>query len=224
MLLAKTIYLAVHSMKDIPASYHQELEVLPILKRSSPNDVFISSAHKSLDVLPKNAKIGTCAPRRMVQLGKHLQAVLVRGNIETRLKKDENLDGIILAECALQRLNKTAFITEIIFAERMLPAVCQGVLAAEFRKDDILLAKILGNLVDGDTHICLMAECAFLEMINGDCTTPLAALATLQGKRINLKAMLSSHKGTFFTSKIDDITQAKTLGKNAAEELMMLCY
>ena len=219
-LINKSIDIAVHSMKDIPGFYHQDLDVMPVLKRHSVNDVFISFKYKKLDDLPIKAKIGTCAPRRIAQLRKDLTLIPIRGNIETRLKKAKELDGIILAKCALERLGIKDLMTQVLSTETMLPAVCQGIIAVQFRKNDHELAKILDNISDQETNTAATAERSFLKYINGDCITPLAALAVIKKDTICLKAMLSYQNLTLFKSISGLQSQAKQMGKSIAKSLI----
>lgn len=219
-LLQNKIDIAIHSLKDVPAFYHNDLVVVSVLKRALPNDVFISFRYKSIDLLPAGSVVGTCAPRRIAQLAKNISAISIRGNIETRIKKAESLDGIILAYCALERLAKTDLIKEVLSTNKMLPAVGQGTIAAQFKKDNIFAKEILAKIADATTTICATAERAFLEEVNGDCSTPLAALAQLQNDTIFLRCMLSTQRGTFFTQRSGCKSHATALGKSAALELI----
>jgi hydroxymethylbilane synthase len=223
-ILNKKIDIAVHSMKDVPARYHNDLDVIPVLQREMPNDVFISFYYKSLNDLPDNARIGTCAPRRIALLDKKFKfkVIPIRGNIETRLNKAQDLDGIILAYCALKRLQKTNLVTEMLDAKNFLPAVGQGALAVQFNKENSTIIKILNKIVHNETQICVSAEREFLKNIDGDCNTPLGALAELKFGKIHLNAMLATHNGVFFTSKIDEPNNHRNIGKLAAEELITI--
>lgn len=225
-LLGGRIDLAIHSLKDIPGVYHEELQVIPVLTRERPNDVFISFKYPSLKDVPMGGHIGTCSVRRAVQLAKakNFQIIPIRGNIETRIEKGKNLDGILLSYCALKRLHKTHLITEIIPSTEMLPAVGQGALAAQYNKSNEKIAALLNNIIEEETRIAIEAERSFLETINGDCTTPLAALAEIRQGKIYLKTMLAYNKKLYFTSRIGSFKESILIGKDAAKELISLAH
>ena len=140
-LLDGTADFAVHSLKDVPAQLPAGLELVGFPERDSPNDCLVSNSYTSLDELPKNAVVGTASLRRRAALLAYrpdLQIRLLRGNLQTRLRKlDEGrYDAIVLAVAGLQRLGLENRIQQIIPHEILLPAVCQGVLAVEARKDN----------------------------------------------------------------------------------------
>src|SRR3972149_2130891 len=140
-LLQKKVDLAVHSIKDVPTEFPKGLHLPVITKREDPRDVFISRDGRTLKGLPKGAKIGTSSLRRQAQLlhfRNDLELIPLRGNLDTRLKKlrTMNLDGIVLALASVRRLGLEERVTEIIPADISLPAIGQGALGIETRKDD----------------------------------------------------------------------------------------
>ncbi len=219
-LLDNKIDIAVHSLKDMPAFSDQNLIEAGVLKRDDPRDAFISNYYPSLESLPKNSTIGTCAPRRAAQLRSDLQIKTLRGNVNTRLEHAKNFDGIILAVCGLQRLDMTNRITEYIPTTKMLPAVGQGVICLQCRKNDSNMIKLADEITHHETKILMRAERSFLKRVNGDCTTPLAAFATMDTDIIYLQTMLSDGNKVHFTERRGHIKDAKLLGEDAAEELL----
>ena len=135
-LLAKKVDMAVHSVKDLPAEIPAGLAVKSILRRKDPTDAFISKNYGSLQSLPTAATVGTSSIRRKALLLSrypHLNIVNLRGNINTRLDKIDQLkiDGTILASCGLQRINMQDKISQHIDVNDMLPAIGQGAICAE---------------------------------------------------------------------------------------------
>ncbi|MBQ4875375.1 MAG: hydroxymethylbilane synthase [Rickettsiaceae bacterium H1] len=223
VLIDKKIDLAVHSLKDIPGNIkeiNEKLVLAGFLEREDPRDVFVSCYHKNLASLPQGAVIGTCAPRRALQLRTDLQTSTLRGNVTTRIKKAKNFDGIILALAGIKRLNMAKHITEILPTEIMLPAVGQGIICLQSRKDDNHMINILEQITHKETKIAAVAERSFLTTIGGNCYTPLAALATIKNNTLNLKAMLEISGKPHFIEKTGKIDKALTIGKNVAEELL----
>jgi hydroxymethylbilane synthase len=227
-LLAKTIDLAVHSLKDVPVLMPKDLELYATLKREKANDAFISHNYKSLHELPDKAVIGTSSIRRKVQLLKHNKNLIIkdlRGNVPTRLKKlnQHQYDAIILATAGLIRLNLAEVITEELDYDLMIPAICQGIIGIEVRQDASDIKNIIGHLDDKDSHIMSTAERSFLKTMGGSCQTPMGGICNIvNAKRINLKAFLSSTNGsTFITEeKEGPIERAEELGESLGQELL----
>ena len=138
----RAIDLGIHSMKDVPASdENSELKIICWMKRYDPSDAIISNSGKNLKQLPPGSIIGTSSIRRRAQilsLRKDLQIKLLRGNVDTRLKKlsDGQYDSIILSTAGLMRIGQDHLITEIMDLEYFLPAACQGAVGVQARKDD----------------------------------------------------------------------------------------
>ena len=222
-LIENRIDIAVHSLKDLPGNINEinhNLIIVGFLEREDPRDVFISHNHKNLHSLPYCAKIGTCSPRRAIQLRPDLQIKLLRGNIETRLEKAKYFDGIILARAALKRLNMLQYITEIIPTEVMLPAVGQGVVCLQCNKNNQKMINIIDKVNHEGTKIVAQAERAFLSTINGNCHTPLAAFARIIGNKLHLRAMVEINGKPYFDEKIGDPSDATNIGRQAAEQLI----
>jgi hydroxymethylbilane synthase len=199
-LIDRRVDLAVHSLKDMETRLPAGLEIGCVLPRDDPRDAFLSRDGLRLADLPQGARIGTASLRRsaqLLQLRPDLTIAPMRGNVGSRLDKlaAGETDGLVLALCGLERLGKATLVTEILDAERMLPAVAQGALAIEYRGDDDEVKRLLAPLHDPDSAACVTAERALLAALDGSCRTPIAALARLAGGCLSLDAVLLSSDG-----------------------------
>ncbi len=226
-LLQEEVDIAVHSMKDLPFELPEGLEISVYPKRENPQDAFISHSFKRIEELPEKARIGTSSLRRMVQLKRlnsNIQVVSIRGNVDTRLKKmdTQRLDGIILAVSGLIRLGLYDKITQIIPDNIMLPAIGQGALGIEIRKDDMKVKRILDFLNHKETELCVRAERSFLRELGGGCQIPVAANAKLKGNILEIKGMISDLSSDRFLFKImrGDITDPEGVGRRLADDLL----
>ena len=161
-LLERRIDLAVHSMKDVPAELPGNLYLSTYPEREDPSDALISVDDLPLDRLPPNARVGTSSLRRGAQLlhiRPDLDLVPLRGNVDTRLRKVESgeLHAVILACAGLKRLGLADRISQVIPQDRLLPAVGQGALGLEIRRDDAGLADILSFLDHGPTRMTVLS-------------------------------------------------------------------
>ena len=183
-LLDGRIDLAVHSMKDVPTVGHARLMIPAVFTREDVRDGFISLKHGSIDALPKGALVGTASLRRRAQLAAlrpDVRFCLLRGNVQTRLRKLEEgvCEATFLAVAGLNRLGEGHRIAQAVPTELMLPAPAQGVVGVEMRREDLLLQALLAELNDREAELCITAERAFLRALDGNCRTPIAALARL---------------------------------------------
>ncbi|MGX2039419.1 hydroxymethylbilane synthase [Methylocaldum sp. MU1018] len=199
-LLGETADLAVHSMKDVPAELPEGLHLAAILPREDPRDAFVSLRYPSFDALPPQAKVGTSSLRRQCQLKARLpecETLNLRGNVDTRLSKLETdrYDAIILAAAGLKRLGLSHRITEMLSTNVSLPAVGQGAIGIECRRDDIWLNECLKALHHEETAVCVMAERALNERLNGGCQVPIAGYAELSGERLTLRGLVGTPDG-----------------------------
>ncbi|MDH4379005.1 MAG: hydroxymethylbilane synthase [Vampirovibrionales bacterium] len=183
-LLNGSIDLAVHSGKDCPTQQPEGLLVTPIGPRETPWDAWVSNQYQTLASCPPGTKIGTASVRRTAQvLAKypHLQVVMVRGNVQTRLGKleDGTVDGLILACAGLERLNLQSRITQVLTpTDGFVPAPRQGILGLEIRSNDFSLQTLIAPLQDAAVSAAWEAEEAVLKAIGGGCHTPVGAIAT----------------------------------------------
>ncbi len=226
-LLRKEVDLAVHSIKDVPAELPEGLCLSVFPEREDPRDVFISREYASLSDLPEGASIGTGSLRRSSQLlhiRPDLNVVQLRGNVDTRLKKLESgaMQAIILAAAGMNRLGLSAEITERLSTEALLPAIGQGALGLEVRKDDERILQILYFLNHRPTELAVRAERSFLKRLEGGCQVPIAGFGIVEGSDIILKGMVAELDGSNIIRgeiKGPD-TKAEELGLALAERLL----
>ena len=226
-LLQSKIDLAVHSLKDLPTKMTDGLCVSAVVKRNDPRDAFLSNSDKTFIELSPQSKIGTSSFRRHAQLNllrNDLEIVSMRGNIDTRIKKlkKKEYDAIVLSLAGIQMLNLTDQVKEIFTLEQMLPAIGQGVIALQCRKDDKKTLNILKPINDKETYYCIQAERALLEAIGGDCDTAIGGLAKLSNDKIFLKSQLFSDDGKkkFEFQNSGHFSEAKEIGYKVGEELL----
>ena len=199
-LAAKEIDLAVHSLKDLPTEQPPGLRVAAVPSRADPRDVLISSGAKPLSALPSGSRVGTGSLRRQSQLRalrRDLEAVPVRGNVDTRLRKLERgeCDALVLAAAGLDRLGLSERVTQYFSVSEMCPAVGQGALAIETREGDDRIEQAVMPLDDPRTHEAVRAERAMLRCLGGGCQAPIAAHASRAGSHACPER---SERGTLF--------------------------
>src|SRR5262245_58488863 len=226
-LLSGEIDLAVHSMKDVPTELQPGLALLCIPRREDPRDVLISRDARPFKELPHGARIGTSSLRRQAQLLQtrpDLSITMLRGNLDTRLRKlrEGQFDAIVLAAAGLRRLGWEQHITEYLEPAVSLPAIGQGALGIEGRKDDAFLESLLRGLDDAETRATVFAERALLHRLQGGCQVPIAAHATLVGSEMMLEGLVASVDGR---EVIRDRVQGpaddpESLGVRLAERLL----
>ena len=190
ILLNREIDIAVHSMKDLPTELREELNIGAITQREAANDVLISDGRK-LNELNPGAKIGTSSLRRRSQLlllKKDINVINMRGNIDTRVKGfiSKGFDGIVVAYAGIKRAGYKNMIAEIFPIDVIIPAVGQGALGLEIRKDDEYLYNIVSRLDNENARITITAERSFLKAFGGGCKTPVGAYAWIENKRLNM--------------------------------------
>ena len=189
-LLDGRIACAVHSMKDLPTKLPPGIVLAAVPAREDPRDGFIALKAKALADLPKGATVGTASLRRQAQtlhLRPDLQVELLRGRVETRLAKIESgqFDATYLALAGLKRLGLAQHAASIVDVETMPPAPAQGALAITARAGDAATLAALKALDIEAFNIATAAERAFLAALDGSCRTPIAALARIEGGRLN---------------------------------------
>lgn len=203
-LLAGRVDVAVHSLKDLPAETPAGLELAAFPPREDPRDVLITTRGVDLGELHAGAVIGTSSLRRRAMLlaaRADLGIVPLRGNVDTRLAKlaAGECDGIVLAAAGLRRLELTPAHVRPLDVETFVPAVGQGTLAVEVRVDDAGTRALVARVDHEDTHVCSVAERAYLRRLGASCNTPMAAHATLdrsgERPRLLMTAMVASEDG-----------------------------
>ena len=210
--------IAVHSAKDLPALTPDGLVICAVPERADPRDVLVGS---SLDGLRNGATVGTGSIRRQVQLIAHrpdLELVEIRGNIDTRLGLVGELDAVVMAAAALDRLERTPAVLERLDVETMLPQVGQGTLAVECRADDLGTIAALSSIDNARSRRVLEAERGFLVELGGDCDLPAGAFAQRVGDELLVRAMLSDGDGIILHASQQG-TDGVAVGRALAIEL-----
>ena len=204
-LLEGRVDFAVHSFKDLPTTQplvdQSALIIGAVPLREDPRDVLVSGTAGGIESLPPGAVVGTGSLRRRCQLLSHrpdLQITSIRGNIDTRLRKQREgqFDAVVLALAGLRRagLFDSQTMTVLDPAD-LLPAPGQGALAVQCRKDDRATQSLLRAIDQADTALCVAAERELVLLLNGDCLSPIAALATIEGDRLTLTAKVGARSG-----------------------------
>lgn len=229
-LLDGGIDLAVHSMKDVPTWLPDGLALPCMLEREDPRDAFISEAAPSLARLAAGAVVGTASLRRQAQILRRrpdLNVVPFRGNVETRLRKlgEGQADATLLALAGLKRLGLAHVATQVIEPDEILPAVGQGAIGIICRDGDERVAGALAALNHARTMERVTAERAMLEVLDGSCRTPIAALAEVDdGGAMLLRGLIASPDGArvYETERRGPATEARAMGRDAGRELLEL--
>jgi hydroxymethylbilane synthase len=209
-LLAGTVDIAVHSMKDVPTETPAGLTFAAITHREDARDCLISRTNRILQGLPSGSRIGTSSVRRQAQL-RHLRPDLnvldLRGNVDTRLKKlaSGEFDAIVLAMAGVNRLGASDKVTQVFKQDAMLPAVGQGALGIETRADDADALKLAVSLDHAETRACVTAERALLRELEGGCQVPLGAWAKIAPSgEMQIEAGVFSPDGNEAVRRIDE--------------------
>ena len=227
-LLKKEIDIAVHSLKDMEANENENLLIGAYLKRNDYRDVIISEKIKSFSDLRGGVKIGSSSKRRELQLKKinnKISVINIRGNIDTRINQinEKNLDGIILAAAGVKSLKLDNKISFTFNCEHILPAVGQGIIAVQCRKEDEI-KNLIKKINDSTTSFCAIAERKMLQTIGGDCDTALGGLAEIKNHNLKLKGQLFSDSGqdSFEYELTGREADASFIGKSVGEKLLDL--
>ena len=225
-LLDGSIDLAVHSSKDLPTILPPGLVLAGFLPREDARDAFISQKAQTLGELPPGAVIGTASPRRQAlvkMLRPDAVVVMLRGNVETRLRKLEGgeIDATLLAVAGLKRLGLLAAATAILDPDQFVPAVGQGAIGLETRADDSRTRALVAAIDDADTRAALAAERAFLGVLDGSCRTPIGGHATIEGGTLRFHGIIVKPDGSeaFTVVREGRRDSAAELGADAGREL-----
>ncbi len=227
-LLANVIDLAVHSSKDLPTRLPSEIIIAGYLLREDPRDALISHTGQTLDELAPGSIVGTASLRRAAQIKRRrpdLQTTLLRGNVETRLRKvrQGEIDATLLAAAGLNRLGLKHHISALLSLEDFPPAVGQGAIGITCRSNDPETRKALDPLLDQATGYALMAERAFLTTLDGSCRTPIAGYAQILGDELHFYGEVLKEDGSAFVSvrRAGRALDATKLGADAGHELLL---
>jgi hydroxymethylbilane synthase len=226
-LLARTIDVAVHSLKDLPAEVPDGLALVAFPRREDARDVLVSRGAGGLRALARGAVVGTSSPRRRALLlacRPDLTVQPLRGNVDTRLRKLEEgvCEATVLAAAGLRRLGLAPPHAEALDVDEFVPAVGQGVLGIEARRDDARTGAALAALDHADTRACALAERSFLARLGASCVTPVAAHASIAGNQIVMRALVISEDGSARLCERGAAPreEAETLGRRLAESLL----
>tara|TARA_Y100000741_G_scaffold362204_1_gene347541 strand:+ start:702 stop:1619 length:918 start_codon:yes stop_codon:yes gene_type:complete len=216
----KKIDIAVHALKDMPAIETTGLRTDTFLERNDPREILITSDKKKIKELKFNAIVGTSSFRREFQIKKirsDLNCKLIRGNIDTRIKKLKNglYDALILSYAGIKFLKMDEEISEIFSVEEMIPSAGQGIIALQCREDDNDIIAILKRINHSETYLRAHAERNILKVLEGDCETAIGAHSIIKDNKIILEAELFSLDGKqkFYEKKVTNLDKAKELGK-----------
>ncbi len=211
-LLDDKVDIAIHSYKDMPTEIHPQLVIAAIPTRGDERDCLVSHSGITFETLPMNARLGTSSLRRKYQINRlrpDLEVISINGNIISRMTKVESgeLDGVVLASAGLDRIGMEARISSYFSLDEMLPAVAQGALAVQTRKDDFLTQEIVAEIHDHNTFIAAEAERAYLSALGGGCRMPVGAYA-----HVNMDNMMHI-RGLYFSEDGSKSSQSSLHGK-----------
>jgi len=219
--------IAVHSMKDVPVELPEGLHLAAVLEREDPRDAFVSNRFAGLDEIPYEGRIGTSSLRRQCQIlarRPDLSILPLRGNVNTRLRKlDEGeFDAIILACAGLIRLGFGERIRRTLAPEESLPAIGQGAIGIECRRDDPRVNALIAPLHHPQTAACVSAERAMNHRLQGGCQVPIAGHATLFDGHLRLRALVGRRDGSeLLRGEIEGEQElAESLGLALADDLL----
>ena len=225
-LINNNIDIAVHALKDMPSIETEGLITNFYLKRNSPNEIFISNDNINFLDLKPNSIIGTSSYRREYQLKSirsDLDYKLIRGNVDTRIKKLENgdYDAILLSKAGIEALGLTNKITHEFNTEELIPCAGQGIIAIQCRENDQEIINILEKINDDQSRIIANAERKILKILEGDCDTAVGVFAKIDKDFVNIKAELFSVDGKqrFFVEESENKTMVKDLSIKIGEKL-----
>jgi len=225
-LLENKIDIAVHALKDMPSIETDGLETNYFLKRNSPNEILVSNKKIKFNDLKPNSIVGTSSYRREYQLKNKrsdLDYKLIRGNVDTRIKKMENgeYDAIILSKAGIDSLEINKKITEEFKTDDLIPCAGQGIIAIQCRNSDVEIKQLLEKINDKHSRIRANTEREVLKTLEGDCDTAVGAFSNIYGSNIILSAELFSvdGKNRYFVKETKDINLAKELGREVGEAL-----
>ena len=221
-LLEGRVDLTIHSLKDLPMEQAEELPIIGYSKRRDPRDVMIlrEKRMKTEEI----RLIGSSSNRRRLQLQRlYPQAEFrgIRGNVQTRLKKlaEEGYDATILAMAGLSRLGMEHLADRIFSVEEVIPAAGQGILVFQGRRGEDY--SFLQEVCDEASRYAALAERAFVRKLNGGCSSPVAAYAEIEGKKILLRGLYYDEveEDYIVGKKEGRVDEAGALGLALAAEL-----
>jgi hydroxymethylbilane synthase len=225
-LLAGAIDIAVHSMKDVAATLPEGLMIGAVPPREDARDAFLSPVANCIAGLPDRARVGSSSVRRIAQLRRQrpdLEIVTLRGNVDTRLRRLEAgyVQATVLACAGLARLGLAHVPTAILSLEEMLPALAQGALGIEIRREDARVRELVAAIDDPQTAVAVACERAFLEALDGSCRTPIAGHARIADGVLRFagEALTPDGAMTFACERTGSPEDAPRIGLDAGQEV-----
>ena len=225
-LINNEIDIAVHALKDMPSIETKELTANFFLKRNSPNEILISKSNIKFEDLKSNSIIGTSSYRREFQLKQKrsdLNYKLIRGNVDTRIKKLENgeYDAILLSKAGIDALGFNEKISQEFDVDELIPCAGQGIIAIQCRDNDNEMKDILEKINNKESRILANAEREVLKILEGDCDTAIGVYAKIENEKINLKTELFSVDGNerYFVNESGEKESFLSLSKSIGEQL-----
>jgi hydroxymethylbilane synthase len=228
-LLGEKVDVAVHSLKDLPSHMTESLVLGCVPVRGPVEDVLVSDDGSSLADLPQGAQVATGSIRRRSQLLSRrpdLSMKDLRGNIDTRLRKfrDEGLDAIVMAKAALVRLELDQVSYCTLSTDEMIPAVGQGAIGVQLRKNDFRVRNIVKRFDHPVTHKAVLAERSFLYRLDSGCQFPVGAHAKIEDGSIVISGFVGSEDGKTSLVEIHqgEMDKAEEVGIELAEKFIAL--
>ncbi len=205
-LLAGSIDMAVHSVKDMPGELPEQLALGAVLERENPRDAFISERYAAFSDLPAGAKVATGSLRRraqLLQLKKGIDVVPIRGNVDTRLRKlrEQGLDAIILACAGVRRMGFAERIKEVLSFDVMVPPSGQGAIGIETRNEPEFL-ELLKPLNHAQTMFEISVERKLQALIGGGCSVPLGINASLADGKLVIHTAFGTEEGELLVKQM----------------------
>ena len=226
-MIERRIDLAVHSAKDLPTHLPAQICIAGYTSREDVRDALIATTAPCFADLPHGARVGTASLRRAAQVKRlrpDIATVLLRGNVETRLRKVESgeIDATLLAVAGLTRLGLLARATMILDTNDFLPAVGQGAVAITARADDDAARAALMPILCGATGTALAAERAFLTVLDGSCRTPIAGFARVLAGHVSFRGLVLREDGSETVEASSDgvNAEAQAIGATAGHDVL----
>lgn len=221
-MISGRIDIAVHSMKDVPTLLPTGIVQAAVLKRESPTDILV---HKGQIDFTQPNTIATGSLRRQAQWlhrYPHHEVVDLRGNVNTRLQKlqDNQWNGAVFAAAGLHRINLTP--EHFLSLDWMIPAPAQGAMVVAAMQHDDFSREAVGKLNHNKSEICTHIERKFLRTLEGGCTAPIGALATIVDNTIRFEGALFSIDGKqrVHVERTAELKDYQTLGEMAGNEIL----
>jgi hydroxymethylbilane synthase len=228
-LCAGAIDCAVHSLKDLPSVLSDGVVLAAVPTRADARDALVTVGGVSLETLADRARVGTSSPRRAAQLlalRPDLQIELLRGNVETRLRRvvGGEFDATLLAVAGLERLalELRPAVAVPLDPESFVPAPGQGALGVTAREGDADTLALLARVEDSCSRAAAEAERGAARALGGSCWLPVGAYARADAERVRLSAVLASPDGrrSIRRSGTGEAARAERIGRAVGDAIL----